>query len=244
MVTVLIADDEPLARERLRALLDHEPEFRLVGEATDGLEAVRMLRIHNPTIAILDIRLPGLDAFAVLRALGDRTRPAVILVTAHTDRAVEAFHAGAVDYLLKPFDTKRLRSALQRARAGPMRSRNPAGSSASATDGRIALRSNGRWIVMDSEDIELVLSANIHSEMITRNGVSLPVSESLGQLANRLPSDRFVRISRFAIVNLDAVCSVTPRTHGDQTLELRGGRTLTVSRTHRAEVLHRLNRLP
>lgn len=199
-----------------------------------------MLRTHNPTIAILDIRLPGLDAFAILRALGHRARPAVILVTAHTDRAVEAFQAGAVDYLLKPFDTKRLRTALQRARDGRMRPGDLPVASTPATDGRIALRSSGRWIVMDSENIELVLSANIHSQMITRDGVALPVSESLGQLANRLPSDRFVRISRFAIVNLAAIRSVTPRSHGDQTLELRGGRTLTVSRTHRVEVLHRL----
>jgi len=243
LVSVLIADDEPLARERLRRLLRAEPEFHLVGEAGDGPEAVRLLRKHHPEIAILDIRLPGLDAFGILHELGDGVRPAVIFVTAHTDRAADAFQAGAVDYLLKPFDPKRLRTALQRATCRRLRPRHIPSEPAVPPNERIALRSAGRWILLDAEDIEVVLSANIQCEVITRDGASFHISESLGNLAARLPSDRFLRVSRFTIVNLGAIRSIEPRSHGDQILELQSRRAVTVSRTHREEVLRRLKDL-
>jgi len=242
-VSVLIADDEPLARERLRRLLRTEPGYRLVAEATDGPEAVRLLQRHNPDIAILDIRLPGLDAFAVLKELGHPTRPAVIFVTAHSERATEAFQAGAVDYVLKPFHPQRLQTALQRARSGRLPSQEIQAALPSPSDGRLALRSGGRWILMDSGAIELVLSANIHCEVISRDGASIRVTESLGSLGERLPPGRFLRVSRFAIVNLSAIRSIAPRSHGDQTLELRSGRTVIASRSQRQEVLRRLKNL-
>lgn len=239
-VSVLIADGEPLAREHLRRLIVSASGFHLVAEAANGPEAVQQLREHQPEIAILDIRLQGIDAFAILETLGNGPRPAVIFVTAHIDRAAEAFQAGAVDYVLKPVDAGRLQAALLRAKSG--RSRMPAFPSAPppSTDGRIALRSGGRWILMDSSNIELALSANLHCEVIPLEGASIRVSESLGSLESRLPQDRFLRVSRFAIVNLSAIRSIAPKSHGDQTLELASGRTALVSRSRRMEVLKRL----
>ena len=101
--TVIIADDEPLARERLRRIIRSNPDFHLVGEAGNGPGAVRLIRDRQPRIAILDIRLPGLDAFGILRELEGSADPSVIFVTAFAEFALEAFQAGAVDYLLKPF---------------------------------------------------------------------------------------------------------------------------------------------
>lgn len=243
--SVIIADDEPLARERLRRLLRVETDYLLVGEATDGPGAVRLLREQRPQIAILDIRLPGLDAFDVLKTVSGEPTPAVIFVTGFSDRAIEAFHAGAVDYLLKPFDSVRLRSALDRARQ-----RSPVATPSAevpATEppvsvGRIALRSGGRWVILDLDDLEFITAANTRCEATLRDGTQLKVQESLGELMTRLPSDRFARISRFAAVHLGAIRSVFPKSHGDQSLQLRGGSQITLSRTHRAAVLELLNR--
>ncbi|MBN8248147.1 MAG: response regulator transcription factor [Verrucomicrobia bacterium] len=242
-VSVLIADDEPLARERLRRLIGSAPGFRLVAEAVDGPDAVRKLGEHHPEVAVLDIRLPGLDAFAILNELGDGPRPAVIFVTAHTDRAADAFQAGAVDYVLKPFDAKRLQTALHRATSGRNRTQIPRAALPPASDERVALRSGGRWILMDASAIELAHSANLHCEVVSREGATIRVNESLGSLESRLPADRFLRVSRFAIVNLGAIRTITPKSHGDQTLELASGRTVLASRSRRAEVLNRLKGL-
>lgn len=241
--SVIIADDEPLARERLRRLLRVETDYQLVGEATDGPGAVRLLREQRPQIAILDIRLPGLDAFDVLKSISGEPPPAVIFVTGFSDRALDAFHAGAVDYLLKPFDSVRLRSALDRARQrrpGAVQTAELEPPAPSVSAGRIALRSGGRWIILDYDDLEFITAANTRCDATLRNGSQLKIQESLGELMERLPPDRFVRVSRFTAVHLDAVRSVSPKSHGDQSLQLRSGFRITLSRTHRVAVLERL----
>lgn len=241
--SVIIADDESLARERLRRLLRVEADYQLVGEATDGPGTLRLLREQRPQIAILDIRLPGLDAFDVLKSMSSEPSPAVIFVTGFSDRAIEAFRAGAVDYLLKPFDSARLRSALDRARQrGPFA--NPPvelpATEPAVSVGRIALRSGGRWVILEFDDLEFITAANTRCDATLRDGSQLKIQESLGELMERLPAERFVRVSRFTAVHLGAVRSVSPRSHGDQSLQLRSGSQITLSRTHRAAVLERL----
>ena len=243
--SVVIADDEPLARERLRRLLRVEAGFQLVGEAADGPSAVRLLLDAKPQIAILDIRLPGLDAFEVLRMTAEEPAPAVIFVTAFSDRALEAFGAGAVDYLLKPFDSVRLRAALDRARQrrpDPTPAAEVVAPVPPVSSGRIALRSAGRWVILELEDLEIITAANSRCDVTLRDGSTLQVQESLGELASRLPAEQFVRVSRFAAVRLGSVVSVAPKSHPDQTPQLQSPAQLTLSRTHRAAVLEQLHR--
>ena len=241
--TVFIADDEPLARERLRRVIRSNPDFHLVGEAANGPETVRLIRDRQPQIVILDIRLPGLDGFEILRTLAGSAEPAVIFVTAFAEHALDAFQAGAIDYLLKPFEPRRLIEALQRARNLHPFPPDPVldftAINTTPTD-RLAFRVSGRLMVVDLEDVECLQAANNQSEVILRNGSSFTTSESLGNLTTRLPAGQFVRVSRFAVVQISAVLSVTSKSHGDQLLQMRSGRMVTVARTCRAEVLMRL----
>ncbi|HTH48895.1 MAG TPA: response regulator, partial [Candidatus Limnocylindria bacterium] len=106
-IRVVVVDDEPLGRERLRNFLAREPEVTIVAEATNGEEAVGIIRQHRPDLVFLDVQMPGLTGFGVLQSLGAETPPAVIFVTAHDQFALKAFEVHAVDYLLKPFDRER-----------------------------------------------------------------------------------------------------------------------------------------
>mgnify|MGYP000974027041 CR=1 FL=1 len=112
---LVIADDEPLARERLRRLMQHHPDWTVVGEATTGPETVALVERVRPDVVLLDIRLPGLGGFEVVESLKGPNRPAIIFVTACDDRAVEAFGTGAIDYLVKPFEAGRLSEEIGRA---------------------------------------------------------------------------------------------------------------------------------
>lgn len=243
--TVIIADDEPLARERLRRMIRSNPDFHLVGESANGPDTVRLIRDRQPRIAILDIRLPGLDAFGILRELKGAAEPAVIFVTAFAEHALEAFQTGAIEYLLKPFEPRRLNEALNRARV--LRPTYPDTAPIIPTPdptlhGRLALRISGRLVVVTLDDLECLLAANNQCEVFTQGGSSFMTSESLGNLINRLPAGQFVRVSRFAAVQIASVVSVTSKSHGDQLLQMRSGRVVTVARTFRAEVLMRLKK--
>ncbi|HRI16228.1 MAG TPA: LytTR family DNA-binding domain-containing protein, partial [Verrucomicrobiota bacterium] len=223
-------------------LLRSETAVELVGEATNGPEALTLIRRQKPHIAVLDIRLPGMDAFGVLRSLNGDYQPVVIFVTAFGEHAVDAFQAGAADYLLKPFEPQRLKEALRRARhqcASRLWSLPSSLAAESVVSTRISLRSRGKIVLVELDEIEHIVAANSRCRVVTTGG-SLLAGESLGTVAGRLPAGRFVRVSRFAVVNLAAVTSVKTKSHGDQVLELRSGTKLTVARTCRAEVMARL----
>ena len=115
-ITVLIADDEPLARERLASLLWHEPDVEVVAQARDGEEAVTAIHDHTPDLVFLDVQMPQMNGFEVIEAVGTDKMPLVIFVTAYDQHALKAFQVRALDYLLKPFDRERFTEALQRAR--------------------------------------------------------------------------------------------------------------------------------
>src|SRR6266446_10360265 len=115
-IRVLLVDDEPLARERLRRFLEKEAEIEMVGECANGREAVSAIKRHSPDLVFLDVQMPELDGFGVLAELKDEPMPAIIFVTAHDQFALRAFEVHALDYLLKPFDSGRFRKALERAR--------------------------------------------------------------------------------------------------------------------------------
>ncbi len=246
-VRILTVDDEPLGRERLRNFLAMEREVTHVGEAANGEEAISRIRELQPDLVFLDIQLPGCTGFGVLERLEGMAPPAVIFVTAHDQFALQAFDVHAVDYLLKPFDRNRFRTALQRAvdrlRAGrpdelalklnavlaQLQPKAPTGSE------RIPVKSGGKVMFVSVSEVDWVGSADNYVELHVGTQTHL-IRETLTAMEQRLPSDRFIRISRTIIVNGDRVKELQPLFHGEYSLTLRDGTRLTLSRTYRDQL--------
>ncbi len=243
---VLIVDDEPLARERLRALLQAEPDVEVVGECADGRQAVEAIRAHQPDLIFLDVRMPELDGFGVLEALAREPRPAVIFVTA-TDRfALQAFDADALDYLLKPFDRERFRNALGRARARIGRDADAAVREQLRTllEGvqperkyldRVVVKSSARVFFLRVEEIDWIEAAGNYLKLHAGGEAHL-LRETMNNLEARLDPALFLRIHRSTIVNLERVRELQPWFHGDYAVLLRDGTRLTLSRSYRQKV--------
>jgi two-component system LytT family response regulator len=242
---VVIADDEPLARERVRRMLEAGNAHAIVAEAGDGPATVEAILEHHPDILFLDIKMPGLDGLEVIAALSDATRPpAVVFVTAHDAHAVKAFEVGAVDYLLKPFDAERFAHALGRAEA-----RLTGGGGATLDrEVRALLKTLGtrapypeRFLVRAPKHLYFVKAAEIEWAEGASNYVRLYIDgrahlvrETLAGLAAKLPPERFVRVHRSVIVNLDRIARLEPAGHGEYEITLKSGKRVTSSRTHNA----------
>jgi len=255
---IVIADDEPLARQRIRALLDDRDDLTIVGEARDGAEAVDMIMREQPDIVLLDVKMPELDGFEVIAALeamresGSATgdvapSPAVIFVTAFGEFAVKAFEVRALDYLLKPFDRARLERALEsasarRARVGEHQSPSldPALRellamlrSEHAHDERFLIRSGHRMYFVAAGDIEWADAAGNYVRLHAGGRAHL-YRDTMKAIEARLDPRRFVRIHRSAIVNIDRVAQIEPYVHGEYVVTMRDGTRLTSSRAHSA----------
>jgi two-component system, LytTR family, response regulator len=251
VIRAVIADDEPLARERLRTLLAAEPDVTLVAECGDGVDTAEALARHRPDLLFLDVQMPELDGFRMLESLPADSVPLIVFVTAYPQYAVRAFEAAAADYLLKPFDRERFARTMQRVRerlrAGPqlraelatlldqLRER-PA-----ASRGHIPVRSGQRTVLVRIEDIDWIESSGNYVTLHVGDQEHL-LRETLSELESQLSPRQFVRVHRTAIVNLDRVQSLTPTPHGDHRLTLRSGRELTLSRTYRARLEQLLGR--
>ncbi|HAB17804.1 MAG TPA: LytTR family DNA-binding domain-containing protein [Verrucomicrobiota bacterium] len=244
---VLTVDDEPLGRERLRNFLAQEQDVTLVGEAASGDEAVEQIRSLRPDLVFLDVQLPGCTGFGVLEKLGAEVPPAVVFVTAHDQFALRAFDVHAVDYLLKPFDRGRFKTALHRAvdrlrttSADDLTSKlhaviaqlqpRPA-----ASPDRIPVKTGGKVIFVNVPEIDWVGSADNYVELHVGTHTHL-IRETLTAMEHRLPGERFVRISRTTIVNTDRVKELQPLFHGEYSVTLRDGTRLTLSRTYRDQL--------
>ena len=241
MIRVLIVDDEPLARERLRTFLQDEPEVSLVGECATGKEAVAAIRKKKPHLVFLDVQMPELNGFGVLEQLGPEHCPPVIFVTAHDRFACRAFEVHAIDYLLKPFDRSRFRTALGRAlrriQAPPAgQSQQMANLLAEVRPGalsdRLAVKSGGRVLLIKLEEIDYIEAASNYVEIHVGRESHL-LRETMTKLEERLPSDRFLRISRSTIVHIDRIKELQPLFHGEYSVILRDGTKLTLSRGYR-----------
>lgn len=245
-VRTLIADDELLARERLRQLLAAQPEIELVGECSDGREAVAEIRKKTPDLIFLDIQMPELDGFAVLDAIKLESMPVIVFVTAHDKFALRAFEVHAVDYLLKPFDRERFESALRRAIEQVKHRDDPARSQAQVAVlsevkeptkpvERLAIKSEGRILVVKTADIAWIQSAHNYVE-IHEDKRSHLLRETMGGIEQRLPPEKFVRISRSVIVNVDRVKELQPTFYGEYKVTLNNGKCLTLSRRYRKKL--------
>jgi len=233
----LIVDDEPLARRRLRALLEGEDGVEIVGEAGDGAAAVAAVGQLRPDVMFLDVQMPGLDGFDVLAALAPSWCPAVVFVTAYDRYALRAFDVHAADYLLKPFDRRRLRSALARVRA--------------LTDGRtdvtarlldlladvragrplerLVIKTPSRVYFVRVDEIDRIEAAG-HYVAIHSGREEHLMRTTIREIASQLDPARFVRVHRSTIVNLDRVKELLPSFHGEYVIVLRDGTRVTSSR--------------
>lgn len=253
-IQTLIVDDEPLARERLRSFLEASADIEIVGECGDGRQAVETITAQPPDLVFLDIQMPELDGFAVLEALGDGPLPVVVFVTAYDRYALKAFEVHAVDYLLKPFDRERFETALGRA-VERVRARKKGDVNEQLANlladlrpkakpaDRLIIKSEGRVLFLRMEEIDWVEAADNYVSLHVGTESHL-LRETMGALESRLPADRFLRISRSTMVNIERIKELQPMFHGEYTVILRNGTRLTLSRGYREKLQTLLGKLP
>ncbi|GMV21989.1 MAG: DNA-binding response regulator [Acidimicrobiia bacterium] len=228
---VLIAEDMPLARQRLRRLLAADSSVTVVAEAGDGETARRLITEMRPDVVFMDIQLPAGDGFDVMAGLDAGRRPAVVFVTAYEEFAVRAFDIQAVDYLLKPVTAERVMRALARVRSRLAGTPHPT-PRASTHLARFVIPVAGRSLVVPVAGVQCIVSEGNYVR-ICAGSRSWLLRESLTAVAARLDPRAFVRIHRSTIVQLSHVASVEPIVNGDQRVTLVNGATFTMSRTHR-----------
>jgi two-component system LytT family response regulator len=242
----LIVDDERLAREKLRRFLAEEPDVEIVGECGSGAEAVDRMRAERPDLVFLDIQMPGLDGFGVLREVGAERSGRVVFVTAHDEHAVRAFEVEALDYLLKPFDRARFRQALDRVRRERRQTLDE--KLAALLErierpeprlDRILVRSGGRMTFLKLREVDWIEADDNYIRLHAGRETHL-VRDTLRQLEPRLDPRLFLRIHRSAIVNVEAVAEIRSLFHGDYDVLLRDGTALPVGRTYRDRLLQRM----
>jgi two-component system LytT family response regulator len=241
-LTALIVDDEPLARDGLRALLSRDPEVEAIYEARDGREAVASIRERNPGIVFLDVQMPEMDGFDVVRTIGAEFMPAVVFVTAHDQYAIQAFEINALDYLLKPVIEERFVKALARAKSR-IHANGAADSSrqimglletiASSQNylKRLAVRSGGKTVFVDVEDLDWIQGAENYVELHAGGGTHL-LHVTMNALEKSLHPEVFLRVHRSLIVNIGRIQDLQPGAHGEYLITLRDGTRLHSGRTY------------
>ncbi len=240
-IRALIVDDEPLARERLRALLADRREIEVVGECADGREAVRAIHALGPDLVFLDVTLPRLNGFEVLDSLGTGRRPSVVFVTADERHALKAFEVRATDFLLKPYGKERLLESLERVRrsidGGPAAAIREIGSELCGRRylRRIAVKRTGHVLLLRTEEIDWIESARNYLRLYAAGRCHV-VRRPISTLESMLDPDQFIRIHRSTIVNVDRIREMRARPHGDHLVFLRDGTTLTLSATYRRKI--------
>jgi two-component system LytT family response regulator len=251
-IRVLIADDEPLARERLRTLLSREDWLELVAECPNGSEAIDAIGRLQPDLVFLDVQMPGASGFEVIEAVGPARMPLVVFVTAFDHYALRAFDVHALDYLLKPFDRERFHQALARARQ--QLERRPNGDlerrllelvqdlkPASQRLERFVIKSGGRVFFVRADEIDWIEAAGNYVKLHVGTDAHL-FRETMNALEAQLDPDVFFRIHRSHIVNIERVKELQPWFNGEYVVFLRNGTRLTLSRGYREKLQERIGR--
>jgi two-component system, LytTR family, response regulator len=255
-----VVDDEPLARDTLRRLLAGDADVELVEDCAGGEDAVRRIREAEPDIVFLDVQMPEVDGFEVLRRVYPAIVPAVVFVTAYDAHALRAFEAEALDYVLKPFDDERFHRALQRAKArvrerrahrlagrlvaelGGASPRADAEAPSSPWVERLPVRQGGRVVFVRVDEVDWIEAAD-YCVRIHAGGRAHLVRESMRELEARLDPGRFFRIHRSALVNVARIRELEPHFHGEYVVVMQDGARLRLSRGRRGR-LHRLLGMP
>lgn len=232
----LIVDDEPIARRTVTTLIGRDPDMEVVAECASGAEAVAAIDRAQPDVVFLDIRMPECDGFEVLERLGPRLGAEVVFVTAYDAYAIQAFEAGALDYVLKPFDDERFQTTMRRikARLAPGRP---------SSERRLFIRGTGQISLVPIADIEWIEAADYYA-CVHAAGRKYLIRRSLAQFEEELDPSSFCRIHRSTIVNLRRVRHVEMTTGGEYDVVLEQGARLRVSRRYREQLRGRLAHYP
>lgn len=243
----LIVDDEPLARGRVRMLLEAHPDFEIAGEAGDGEMALRVIGALEPDLLFLDIQMPGLGGLEMLEQLRPDRRPLVVFLTAYNEYALEAFDAAALDYVLKPVDPERFEKALDRVRAtlGSRTDRVEAQRSVErllrdwGTPDRprrfVVRKAKGRRILVSVDDIRWVSAERNYARLHTAEASHL-LRETMSRMEQVLDPGKFVRIHRSTIVRVDSIRSIESEADGSYFITIEGGERLSVGSAYRANL--------
>lgn len=237
---VLIVEDERLAAEAVRKLLERDPEVEVAEIARDGASAVAMIRRLKPDIVFLDIQIPELDGFGVISAIGLENMPVVVFVTAYDRYTLQAFEVHAVDYLLKPFEEDRFFAALRWAkrelrlaeRAQPQRLTRLVDSVAKHAKRRLPIKSAGRIVFVDVDSIDYLEAAGNYV-LLHVGDQEYRTRETMNTLEERLSTSEFVRIHRSAIVNRKRIKELRPWFTGEYAVIMTTGKELTLTRSYR-----------
>lgn len=252
-IRTIIVDDEPLARRAIKHLLARDSEIHVVARCRNGVEAVKQISTMKPDLVFLDVQMPGMSGFEVMQAVGVENMPLTVFVTAYDTYALKAFDMQALDYLLKPFEDSRFEQTLRRAKKAL--SRYNAGSSAKRFEAllerhqsqstivphdtsRIVISSNGKVVFLKTEGVDWISAADYYVQIHSQKKTFLH-RQTMNDLEKQLDPEKFVRVHRSAIVNVDRVKELRPTPNGDHIVTLNDGTELKVSRRRR----HRLRGL-
>ena len=248
----LIVDDEPLARRRIKSLLAHDSSVDVIGECSDGYKAVRSINELTPDLVFLDVQMPAMDGFEVIKTIGAERMPTVIFVTAYDQYALKAFEVNALDYLLKPFDRKRFQKTLEKAKImikglqngnvnnqllsllGDLRREQK-------IPERFIIKSGGRVVFLRAEEIDWMCAVGNYVRLQVGRDSHL-MRETMTGMESKLDPVSFMRIHRSTIVNLDRVKEVQPWAKGEYVVIMRDGTRLIMSRRYRERLNERLNK--
>lgn len=249
---VLVVDDEPLSRARMRMFLAHHPDVEIVAEAGDGEEGLRAVAAHCPDVVFLDVEMPDLSGVEMLRGIEPEERPLIVFVTAFANYAVDAFDMGAIHYLVKPFGPAEIEAAVKRARAA-LAARAAGGTVSellahlqkqqqAETLQRVVIKRNGRALLLRVGEIDWVEAAGNYSRLHV-GGEHHLLRETMTSLEKKLDRRQFVRVHRSALVNLDRITELHPTSHGDYAVVLENQTRLVLSRGYRDRLETLLGRL-
>jgi two-component system LytT family response regulator len=231
---VLIADDEPPSRRKVRRFLELDPEIGEIHEAGSGEQALAAIRDFAPDLVFLDVQMPGMDGFTALAAAPEPRDFHVVFLTAHEHFALRAFQAEALDYLLKPVDPERFERALERAKEQvALRRQRPQPADSRRFLKRLLVQKNGREIFLPIERLDWAASDRNYV-LLHAGADTYTIRATLESLAQQLDPEQFVRINRSELVNLDRVKEMQPWFHGERRIVLKDGRELTWTRRFRA----------
>lgn len=251
-IRALVIDDEPLARQMIREMLEGDSEVEIIGECANGREAVTALRELAPDLIFLDIQMPELGGFEVLESFKDNSMPYIIFATAYDQYAVRAFEVHALDYLLKPFDRERFETAWKRAKtlirddrlnqreqhilalleelkAGPRYLQ------------RLVVKTEGRVFFLDIDDIHCIEAEGNYVRVYNGQKTYL-LRETISGLESQLDPKKFLRIHRSSIVRIDKIKELQPWFHGEYHVVLENGKQLTLSRNYRSNLQEAVGR--
>jgi two-component system LytT family response regulator len=238
---VVIADDEVLARQKLLQLLRDEPDVEVVGEGANAAETIDLVQLTQPDVLLLDVRMPGMDGFDVISALGSGSLPSIIFTTAHDQYALKAFEVHAVDYLLKPFTRERLQAALQHAREQREYAKKPTAAGLKSKQkkeyvNRLVFRSKGRIVFLPVAEIRWVGAEENYVRICSGKEAHM-LRDTMANFESRLDPQVFLRVHRSAIVNLQHVKEFrTDGSEGECFVTMSDGQKLPVSRGYRSRI--------